>query len=242
MDCFTWVSISALRIEHISVKDFTSTLCNDVVEVEKLLNELFSRVWQTVSKKIDIGRIVDYIIRLRAGQSFVSNPKNKRLEAGLEKVKRQHVKKWLRELRLLRETLLDKMKAIGDNGRKVARFVPDGIRRMVVAIYRMASSDQEGATAGMSAQRAGKKLARVIQTGTGVRLGVGQYQAISIEMGRRIRGLVIRQLEDKMEDEDEDNNSTHRTRITRQDYTVHIGFLGKLQSEMIATFKEISKL
>ncbi|KAM7182532.1 hypothetical protein V8F33_014240 [Rhypophila sp. PSN 637] len=173
----------------------SSTLYNDVVEVEKLLNELFGG-------KIDIGQIVDYIIRLRAGQSFASNPKNKRLEAGLEKV-------------LLRETLLVLMYMWGrlpgrgpemtilwhcdscNNGRKVVRFVPDGIRRIVVAIYRIASSDREDATAGMSAQRAGwrrslvwetnrlrKKLTRVIQTGTGVRLG----------------------LEGKMEDEDEDNN------------------------------------
>ncbi|KAM7209833.1 hypothetical protein V8F06_014787 [Rhypophila decipiens] len=54
--------------EHISVKDSTSTLRDDVVEVEKLLNELFGGVWQTVSKKIDMGRIVDHMTRLRAGQ------------------------------------------------------------------------------------------------------------------------------------------------------------------------------
>jgi hypothetical protein len=36
--------------------------------------------------------------------------------------------------------------------------------------------------------------------------------------------------------------STHKTRITRQHYAVHIGFPGKLQPEKIVTFKEISKL
>ncbi|KAL9560637.1 hypothetical protein ACKAV7_015200 [Fusarium commune] len=85
-------------------------------------------------------------------------------------------------------------------------------------------------------------------------------------MGRKIRGLVMKQLEGKMDDEDEDDNieidqitgepvdcggswnivwdlqSTHGTRIARQHYAVHIGFPGKLQPEMIATFKEISKL
>ncbi|KAH7187404.1 hypothetical protein DER44DRAFT_709188, partial [Fusarium oxysporum] len=140
-----------------------------------------------------MGRIVDNMIRLGAGQSFTSNPKNKWLEAGPAKVirlmeasiwddtrvrwKRQRVKRWLRDLKLLRETLLvlvhtwgglpgrgpeittlrhcdswqlmrnifildgqvmivtdrDKMKAIRDNGRKVARFVPDRIGRMIVA-------------------------------------------------------------------------------------------------------------
>ncbi|KAK4205879.1 hypothetical protein QBC37DRAFT_463941 [Rhypophila decipiens] len=38
------------------------------INVEKLLNELFGGVWQTVSKKIDMGRIVDHMTRLRAGQ------------------------------------------------------------------------------------------------------------------------------------------------------------------------------
>ncbi|KAL9571865.1 hypothetical protein ACKAV7_003854 [Fusarium commune] len=85
-------------------------------------------------------------------------------------------------------------------------------------------------------------------------------------MGRKIRGLVIKQLEGKMDDEDEDDNieidqitgepvdcggswnivwdlqSTHGIRIARQHYAIHIGFPGKLQPEMIAIFKEISKL
>ncbi|GKU14234.1 unnamed protein product, partial [Fusarium langsethiae] len=173
--------------EHISIEDFTRTLRDEVSEAERLLNGLFGGVWPIVSKKIDMDRIVDNMIRLGAGQSFTSNPKNKWLEAGPAKVmrliqasiwdsarvrwKRQRVRKWLRELRLLRETLLvlmhtwgglpgrgpeittlrhcdswqlmrnifildgqvmivtdrDKMKAIRDNGRKVARFVPDRI-------------------------------------------------------------------------------------------------------------------
>ncbi|KAI3578614.1 hypothetical protein IWW34DRAFT_737753 [Fusarium oxysporum f. sp. albedinis] len=333
--------------EHISVEDFTRTLRDEVTEAEKLLNGLFGGVWQTVSKKIDMGRIVDNMIRLGAGQSFASNPKNKWLEAGPAKVmrlmeasiwdaarvrwKRQRVKRWLRDLRLLRETLLvlvhtwgglpgrgpeittlrhcdswqlirnvfildgqvmivtdrDKMKAIRDNGRKVARFIPDRIGRMVVAYIawllpteRVLRQEcqlnephgeqleymwRDGSSSVWETDRLSKKLARVMQAGTGVRLGVGRYRAIAIEMGRRIRGLVIRQLEGKM-DEDEDENveidpitgepvdcggswnivwdlqSTHGTRIARQHYAVHIGFPGKLQPEMIATFKEISKL
>ncbi|KAI3567873.1 hypothetical protein IWW34DRAFT_874732 [Fusarium oxysporum f. sp. albedinis] len=334
--------------EHISVEDFTRTLRDEVTEAEKLLNGLFGGVWQTVSKKIDMGRIVDNMIRLGAGQSFASNPKNKWLEAGPAKVmrlmeasiwdaarvrwKRQRVKRWLRDLRLLRETLLvlvhtwgglpgrgpeittlrhcdswqlirnvfildgqvmivtdrDKMKAIRDNGRKVARFIPDRIGRMVVAYIawllpteRVLRQEcqlnephgeqleymwRDGSSSVWETDRLSKKLARVMQAGTGVRLGVGRYRAIAIEMGRRIRGLVIRQLEGKMDDEDEDENveidpitgepvdcggswnivwdlqSTHGTRIARQHYAVHIGFPGKLQPEMIATFKEISKL
>ncbi|KAH7202853.1 hypothetical protein BKA60DRAFT_657532, partial [Fusarium oxysporum] len=179
--------------EYIDVEDFTRTLRDEVVKAEKLLDKLFGGFWHPVSKKINMGRIVDNMIRLGAGQSFTSNPKNKWLEAGPAKVirlmeasiwdatrvrwKRQRVKRWLRDLKLLRETLLvlvhtwgglpgrgpeittlrhcdswqlirnifimdgqvmivtdrDKMKAIRDNGRKVARFVPDRIGRMIVA-------------------------------------------------------------------------------------------------------------
>ncbi|KAM5529532.1 hypothetical protein BFJ69_g15100 [Fusarium oxysporum] len=85
-------------------------------------------------------------------------------------------------------------------------------------------------------------------------------------MGRKIRGLVMKQLDSRMEDEDDDDNikvdpitgepvdyrrswnivwdlqSTHGTRIARQHYAVHIDFPGKLQPEMISAFKDISKL
>ncbi|OBS16294.1 hypothetical protein FPOA_13080 [Fusarium poae] len=54
--------------EHISVEDFTRTLRDEVTEAEKLLNGLFGGVWQTVSKKIDMGRIVDNMIRLGADE------------------------------------------------------------------------------------------------------------------------------------------------------------------------------
>jgi superfamily II DNA helicase RecQ len=334
--------------EHISVEDFTRTLRNEVTEAEKLLDKLFGGFWQPVSKKINMGRIVDNMIRLGAGQSFASNPKNKWLEAGPEKVmrlieasiwdaararlKRQRVKRWLRDLKLLRETLLvlvhtwgglpgrgpeittlrhcdswqllrnifmldgqvmivtdrDKMKAIRDNGRKVARFMPDRIGRMIVAYItwllptervlrrecqlaeprgeQLEYMWRDGCSSVWETDRLSRQLGRVMQAGTGVRLGVGRYRAIAIEMGRKIRGLVMKQLEGKMDDADEDDNieidqitgepvdcggswnivwdlqSTHGTRIARQHYAVHIGFPGKLQPEMIATFKEISKL
>lgn len=182
----------------------------------------------------------------------------------------------------------DKMKAIRDNGRKVARFVPDGIGRMIVAYIswlipaervlrrecklaeprgeQLEYMWRDGSSRVWDTERLSRKLARVMQAGTGVRIGVGRYRAVAIEMGRRIRGLVTKQLEGRMEDEDNDDNievdpitgepidcggswnivwdlqSTHGTRIARQHYAVHIGFPGKLQPEMIATFKEISKL
>ncbi|KAF4421770.1 recQ family helicase [Fusarium austroafricanum] len=274
--------------EHISVDDFTRTLRREVIEAQKLLNKLFGGVWHGVSQKIDTGRIADNMIRLGAGQSFASNPKNDWLEPGPAKVmrlmessiwdaarvrwKQQGVKKWLRSLRLLRQTLLvlvhtwgglpgrgpeittlrhcdswqlirnifiidgqvmivtdrDKMKAIRDNGQKVAQFVPDQIGRMIVAYIawllptervlrrecKMAEPRGEqleymwrdGSSAVWDTERPSRKLACIMQAGTGVRLGVGRYWAVAIEMGRRIRGLVMKQLEGKMEDEDEDDD------------------------------------
>ncbi|EYB28035.1 hypothetical protein FG05_30289 [Fusarium graminearum] len=334
--------------EYISVTDFTHTLRDAVTDVEKRLDQLFGGFWQPVSKKINMGRIVDNMIRLGAGQSFASNPKNVWLEPGPAKVirlletsiwdstrvqwKQQRVKRWLRDLKLLREALLvlvhtwgglpgrgpetttlrhcdswqlmrnifildgqvmivtdrDKMKAIRDIGRKVARFMPDRIGRIIVAYIawllptervlrrecqlaeplgeQLEYMWRDGSSSVWETDRLSRQLGRVMQAGTGVRLGTGRYRVIAIEMGRKIRGLVIKQLEGKMDDEDDDDTieidqitgepvdcggswnivwdlqSTHGTRIARQHYAVHIGFPGKLQPEMIATFKEISKL
>ncbi|PCD21222.1 hypothetical protein FGRA07_11749 [Fusarium graminearum] len=334
--------------EYISVTDFTHTLRDAVTDVEKRLDQLFGGFWQPVSKKINMGRIVDNMIRLGAGQSFASNPKNVWLEPGPAKVirlietsiwdstrvqwKQQRVKRWLRDLKLLREALLvlvhtwgglpgrgpetttlrhcdswqlmrnifildgqvmivtdrDKMKAIRDIGRKVARFMPDRIGRIIVAYIawllptervlrrecqlaeplgeQLEYMWRDGSSSVWETDRLSRQLGRVMQAGTGVRLGTGRYRVIAIEMGRKIRGLVMKQLEGKMDDEDDDDTieidqitgepvdcggswnivwdlqSTHGTRIARQHYAVHIGFPGKLQPEMIATFKEISKL
>jgi superfamily II DNA helicase RecQ len=334
--------------ERIMVDDFTRTLRGQVVEAQKLLDQLFGGTWEKVSQKINMGRIADSMVRLGAGQSFATNPKNDWLEPGPAKAmrlmepsiwdsarnrwKRRGVKKWLRDLRLLREVLIvlvhtwgglpgrgpevttlrhcdswqlirnifvtdgqvmivtdrDKMKAIRDNARKVARFVPELIGRMIVGYItwlipaervlrrkcklaeprgeQLEFMWRDGSSRVWDTDRLSRQLARVMQAGTGVRIGVGRYRPIAIEMGRRIRGLVAKQLESRIEDEDEDDSvdidpttgepvdcggswnivwdlqSTHGTRIARQHYAVHIGFPGKLQPEMIATFKEISKL
>jgi hypothetical protein len=50
--------------EHIGVEDFTRTLRDEVTRAEKLLDKLFGGLWQPVSKKINMGRIVDNMIRL----------------------------------------------------------------------------------------------------------------------------------------------------------------------------------
>ena len=48
---------------------------------------------------------------------------------------------------------------------------------------------------------------RVMQAGTGVRIGVARYRPVAIETGRRIRRLVMKQVDLRMEDEDEDEDN-----------------------------------
>ncbi|KAI3570742.1 hypothetical protein IWW34DRAFT_796486 [Fusarium oxysporum f. sp. albedinis] len=164
----------------------------------------------------------------------------------------------------------DKMKAIRDNGRKVARFIPDRIGRMVVAyIAWLLPTERVLRQECQLNEPHGEQLeymwrdgsSSVWETDRSVRscscyAGRDRGQT----RGRTISGdcnrdgtedsrLVIRQLEGKMDDEDEDENveidpitvdtrNTHCKAALRRTYR----FPGKLQPEMIATFKEISKL
>ncbi|KAK4205950.1 hypothetical protein QBC37DRAFT_462707, partial [Rhypophila decipiens] len=183
----------------------------------------------------------------------------------------------------------DKSKAIRDNGRKVARFLPDRIGKMLVAyiiwllpfeealcedanlpgpkeemlefIWRDTAGERHWQT-----DRLSRVMGRVTMAGTGVRIGVARYRPVAIEMGRRIRGLVMRQLETELGEDEADETldvdpltgetvdcqgtwnivwdlqSTHGTRVARQHYAVNTQYPGKLQPELIASYREISKL
>jgi superfamily II DNA or RNA helicase len=183
----------------------------------------------------------------------------------------------------------DKRKAIRGDGRKVARFLPDRIGRMVVAYIvwllpfeRMLCRKcgvpgpredllefmwRDGQPRAWDTDRLSSVMGRVTQAGMGVRVGVARYRPIAIEMGRRIRGLAMQQLDAQMDDEDEDDDNvdvdpatgepvdcggswniiwdlqaTHGTVIARQHYAVNIGYPGNLQPEMMASYREISRL
>ncbi|KAJ0360120.1 hypothetical protein COL26b_014168 [Colletotrichum chrysophilum] len=168
--------------ERIMVQEFTRALRNQVVEAQKLLDSLFAGDWERYKTLVKLGRIVDSMVRLGAGQSFATNAKNSWLEPGpavvmrqlgtsiwdprKQRLRREGVRQWLRRLRMFREVLMvlvhawgglpgrgpevatlrhcdswqlirnifvldgqvmmvtdrDKMKAIRDNSRKVARW------------------------------------------------------------------------------------------------------------------------
>jgi hypothetical protein len=48
-------------------------------------------------------------------------------------------------------------------------------------------------------------LGRVLQAGTGVSMGVMRYRPVAIEMGRQIKGLIIRQQEAAADEADSDD-------------------------------------
>lgn len=122
----------------------------------------------------------------------------------------------------------DKMKAICDNGRKVARFLPDRIGRMVVAYIawlmpaeRMLRREvklaeprgdqlefiwRNGNSRVWGTDRLSAVMGRFMQAGTGVCLGVGRYWPVGIEMGRKIRGLAMNQAEAYMQQDDGDEH------------------------------------
>ncbi|KAJ9130101.1 DEAD-like helicases superfamily protein [Pleurostoma richardsiae] len=122
----------------------------------------------------------------------------------------------------------DKMKGLRDNGRKVAQFLLDQIGRMMVAYVawllpaermlrrgcklaepqgeQLAYMWRDGDAWVWDTARLSAVLARAMQAGTGVWIGVVRYRPIAIELGRRIRGLAMRQAEARMEDADEDDN------------------------------------
>ncbi len=182
----------------------------------------------------------------------------------------------------------DKMKAIRDHGQKVARFLPDSAGRLVVAyiawllpaeqmLLRRCSLPEPDAgemefmwrhraSRAWDTDRLSNILGRLTQEHVKMRMGVARYRVVAIELGRRVRGLVMKQVESQAgeaEDGDEleidditgevihyqggynivwDLQGTHGTKIARQGYAVHIGVPGRLQPELMATFRSISRL
>ncbi|KJZ69994.1 hypothetical protein HIM_10605 [Hirsutella minnesotensis 3608] len=108
--------------ECIGVEDFKRTMRDLVAEAEGFLDRIMSGSWSKTSERLDMGRIVDSMVRLGAGQSFATSPKNEWLQPGPGKVMRlagsklwdgahsrwklQGAKKWLRWLRQFREAAM----------------------------------------------------------------------------------------------------------------------------------------
>ncbi|KID81895.1 recQ family helicase [Metarhizium guizhouense ARSEF 977] len=182
----------------------------------------------------------------------------------------------------------DKMKAIRGTGRVVARFLPDRIGRMMVAYIawllpaertlrrrcKLAEPREDcleflwrnGNSKCWGTERLSSIMTRMLQAEIKMRLGVSRYRVMAIEIGRRIRGLVIRQIDGMAgDDEDEegiemdqmtgealdvrgswnivwDLQSTHSTKMARLHYAVHVGMPNGLTPEMMENYRGISRL
>lgn len=182
----------------------------------------------------------------------------------------------------------DKMKAIRGTGRKTARFLPDRIGRMMVAYivwllpaertlrrkWKLPEPQEKcleflwrnGNSNCWDTERLSSIMTRLLQAEIKMRLGVGRYRVMAIELGRKIRGLVIKQVEGMAGDDDDEDGmemdqitgealdvrgswnivwdlqSTHSTKMARLHYAIHVGMPGRLSPEMIANYRGISQL
>ncbi|KAF4342471.1 hypothetical protein FBEOM_3588 [Fusarium beomiforme] len=182
----------------------------------------------------------------------------------------------------------DKSKGLsgGTGGRKVARFLPERLSRMMVAyiawllpfekvLHRLAGirgpSDSLDPWIWKSAEKGiwdtailSKQLALVSGVEIGARLTVSSYRHVAVEMGRKIKGLIIRQIDLEAAEADSDNEvadpitgerrrqprveyvwdsqATHGSRIARGHYGVNLQFPNQLQPEMMSNYQEISRL
>ncbi|KAH6982547.1 hypothetical protein EDB80DRAFT_656946 [Ilyonectria destructans] len=174
----------------------------------------------------------------------------------------------------------------GGSGRKVARFLPTGLSQMMVAfvawvlpfekvLHRLSGirgpSDSLDPWLWKSAEkgrwdteRLSRQLALVTGVVVKVKLTVSSYRHVAVAMGRRIKGLIVRQVEMEVaagEGEGEvadpltgelrtkprvdyvwDIQTTHGSIIARDHYAVDLQFPGQLQPEMVWNFQEISRL
>ncbi|KLP12887.1 Uncharacterized protein LW94_14400 [Fusarium fujikuroi] len=182
----------------------------------------------------------------------------------------------------------DKSKGLngGTGGRKVARFLPECLSRMMVAyiawllpfekvLHRLGGirgpSDSLDPWIWKSAEKGiwdtailSKQLALVSGVEIGARLTVSSYRHVAVEMGRKIKGLIIRQMDLEAAEADSDNEvadpitgerhrqprveyiwdsqATHGSRIARGHYGVNLQFPNQLQPEMMSNYQEISRL
>ncbi|KAI3317262.1 hypothetical protein HD806DRAFT_492673 [Xylariaceae sp. AK1471] len=188
----------------------------------------------------------------------------------------------------------DKNKAIRGIGRKVARFLPARVGLMMVAYIvwvlpfeRMLHASvggsrfrplraeldewlwKDGSKGRWETTELSEQLKQLTGRHIGVPLTVADYRHVAIELGRQIRGLVVRQLEVNIgADDDYDNGdgggeadpatgeareqrrwdyiwdlqATHGSAIAQQHYALDIRFPGQLQPAMIASYRGISRL
>ncbi len=122
----------------------------------------------------------------------------------------------------------DKMKAIRDHGRKVARFLPERIRRMMVAyiawllpaerVLRQKCKQplpqekcheylwRDGSSSRWNTDQLSSTMIRLMQADLKLKLGTKRYRIMAIEFGRKIQGLTMKQTDAEGGDDDDDES------------------------------------
>ncbi|SLM36305.1 recq family helicase [Lasallia pustulata] len=182
----------------------------------------------------------------------------------------------------------DKSRAIRGLGRKVARFLPERIGKMMVAYmawlipFEGLLHDQTkipGPSSSLDSflwkdARKGlwetpvlsERLASLTGKYIGVDLMISDYRHVAIELGRQVKGMMIRRMEVEIgegpEADDQDGGdvgvgenreqkrmeyvwdlqATHGSAMARAHYALDVRFPNKLQADMIGHFREISRL
>lgn len=189
----------------------------------------------------------------------------------------------------------DKNKAIRGIGRKVARFLPRDVGEAMVAyiawlvpfeallyaeagVYGPAAAEaaascsvygrlwKDGRRGCWNTEELTGQLKRLTGANIGAELGTAAYRHVAIDMGRKVRGIAVRQVETELAgyeidpdapDADTgevgrgrkrqkesiwDLQSTHGSKIARDFYALDIRFPHQLQPQLVACFREVSCL
>ena len=182
----------------------------------------------------------------------------------------------------------DKSRAIRGIGRKVARFLPERIGKMVVAYtvwlmaFEMMLHEQtripgpekslrsymwkDARKGAWETPQLSGGLSSLTGRHLGVELMVSDYRHVAIVLGRQIKGMIIRKMEVEMgEQQDGDDvvggdtvtgerrdqakmeyiwdlQATHGSTMARGHYALDVRFPNQLQPEMMANYREISRL
>ncbi|KAL1841755.1 hypothetical protein VTK73DRAFT_3395 [Phialemonium thermophilum] len=193
--------------KSVAVADFRRTLRRLGSEAEGLLDQLLGGAWAQVRQALDIGRIADSIVRLGAGQSFATYAPNRWLEPGPCKVPRGgHGASALLQRAAGARAGADNAAALQLVAAAAQRMLQQEGGLLALRGDALEFLWRDGASKVWDTDWLSRVLGRVMQAGTGVRIGVGRYWCIAIEMGRRIRGLAMRQLDVEIGDEDDESD------------------------------------
>ncbi|RYP30260.1 hypothetical protein DL768_011198 [Monosporascus sp. mg162] len=231
--------------QRIELREFRDAVRAGVRETEDLLDGLFFGGWADARASIETARLVD---------SMGGQP---RRGPEIMTVRHYDTQQLLRNMfvfdgQVLLVTDRDKNKAIRGISRKVAQFLPEYVGKIMVAyVAWLLPFEKMLAARGLPAPSTSaplppderKQLASATGRHLGVELTVADYRHVAIKLGRKIRGLVIRQLEVDIRADDGGGGGGGQAADGECGYDEDPATgEARLQPQMIANYREISRL